>query len=149
VRIAVESPYLDYLHRKDRFPRSLVHRPIREFFKDYLDRAPLATRILDAGCGNGIETGPYADHLRVCGIDYQQQYLSFCGETYPAARYAAADLERIPFADASFDVIVLNQVLEHLEQPAAVIGELCRVLSPGGKLLVATPNYGGFGWPLV
>ena len=52
-------------------------------------------------------------------------------------------------ADASFDLIVLNQVIEHLEQPGRVVAELARVLRPGGRLLVATPNYGTFGWPLV
>jgi len=145
----VESPYLEYLHAKYRFPRSLVHRSIHRFLRGYLHPAPPGTRVLDAGCGNGIETGPYADRLVVCGIDYQPTYIAHCRAAYPRARYAVADLGRLCFADASFDLIVLNQVIEHLAEPVRVVAELARVLGPGGRLLVATPNYGGFGWPLV
>ncbi len=146
---AVESPYLQYLDDKFRFPRSLVHRPIQRFLRTYLDAAPAGARVLDAGCGNGIETGPYAGHLRVLGLDYQPAYAACCARRYPDASYAIAHLAHLPVADHCIDVIVMNQVIEHLENPVAVIGELSRVLAAGGRLLVATPNYGGVAWPLV
>lgn len=145
----MESPYLQYLDTKYRFPRSLVHRRIQRYLRVYLDAAPAGTRVLDAGCGTGIETGPYAGRLRVVGLDYQREYIACGAERYPAAHYAIADLSRLPVAGASCDLVIMNQVIEHLDNPVAVIGELARVMTPGGRLIVATPNYGGWGWPLV
>lgn len=145
----MESPYLEYLHGKYRFPRSLVHRPIHRFFRRHLEGLPAGTRVLDAGCGNGIETGPHADRLAVWGVDYQPAYVAWCRRTYPRGRWAVADLNRLCLGADRFGAVVLNQVVEHLEDPRRVIAECARVLAPGGRLLVATPNYGGVGWPLV
>lgn len=145
----MESPYLQYLDDKYRFPRSLVHRPIQRFLRCYLEAAPAGARVLDAGCGNGIETGPYAGRLSVLGLDYQREYVASCARRYPDATYAIANLSQLPVADGCFDLIVMNQVIEHLKNPLEVIGELARVLAAGGRLLVATPNYGGMAWPLV
>jgi len=145
----VESHYIQYLDDKFRFPRSLVHRRIQRFLRGYLEAALPGTRVLDAGCGNGIETGPYAGRLRVLGFDYQRAYAVCCARRYPDATYAIADLSHLPVADGCFDLIVMNQVIEHLKNPVEVIAELARVLAAGGRLLVATPNYGGMAWPLV
>jgi SAM-dependent methyltransferase len=49
--------------------------------------------------------------------------------------------ERLPFADRSFDLITLNQVLEHVAEQAAVLHEALRVLKDGGAIYVASPNY--------
>lgn len=145
----MEAPYLRYLDDKYRFPRSLVHRRIQRVLRDYLDAAPTGARVLDAGCGTGIETGPHAGRLRVLGLDYQWEYVACCARRYPDATYAIADLSHLPVADGTFDLVVMNQVIEHLRNPLDVVGELARVLTTGGRLVVATPNYGGRAWPLV
>jgi SAM-dependent methyltransferase len=51
-------------------------------------------------------------------------------------------------ADAGFDCILLSEVIEHLEAPQISIREAVRVLRPGGRLLITTPNYRSF-WPLM
>ena len=145
----LERPYLQYLLTKYRFPRSLVHRPIQQFFRTYLDAAPVGARVLDAGCGSGIDTGPYADRLRVLGVDCQHDYLAHCVRTYPRAAYVRCDVGRLALSSASVDLIILNQVIEHLADPVSAVAELSRVLASGGRLTVATPNYAGWGWPLV
>ena len=145
----LESPYLEYLNTKYRFPRSLVHRPITTFFRSFLGQLSSGQRILDAGCGNGVETGSYAGQHEVHGVDYQDEYVAYCRKTYPQAQYRIGNLESLDYPDASFDTVVMNQVIEHLENPERVLAELKRILRPGGLLLVATPNYGTFVWPLV
>jgi SAM-dependent methyltransferase len=49
--------------------------------------------------------------------------------------------ERIPFPDASFDIVYSNNVLEHTQKPALVLSEALRVLKPGGRLFIEVPNY--------
>lgn len=60
----------------------------------------------------------------------------------PAAAMAAADLEHLPFADASFDRVLCVHVLEHVDDDAAALGELHRVLAPGGEAVVMVPLLG-------
>lgn len=55
-------------------------------------------------------------------------------------RLAVADLERLPFATASMDLITCNMVVEHLYRPQAVFAEFARVLKKGGRVIVHTPN---------
>lgn len=99
-------------------------------------------RILDAGCGNGRysrfllrEADPDA---LITGFDYSQQMLQRARKRLhdPRASQVAADLTRLPYADRSFEAIVCGWVLEHLPDPRPGLGELARVLRPGGKLLL-------------
>jgi SAM-dependent methyltransferase len=55
--------------------------------------------------------------------------------------FAVAVGERLPFADRSFDLIAMNQVMEHVADQTAVLFEALRVLKPGGAIYVACPNY--------
>jgi 2-polyprenyl-3-methyl-5-hydroxy-6-metoxy-1,4-benzoquinol methylase len=56
--------------------------------------------------------------------------------------------ELLPLANGSFDCVLLSEVIEHLEAPHVAIREAARVLRPGGRLLVTTPNYRSF-WPIM
>ncbi len=63
-----------------------------------------------------------------------------------ATAFGAADLYRLPFADASFDIVHAHQVLQHLADPVAALSEAARVLRTGGLLAVRDSDYGGFVW---
>jgi 2-polyprenyl-3-methyl-5-hydroxy-6-metoxy-1,4-benzoquinol methylase len=54
----------------------------------------------------------------------------------------------LPLADQTFDCVLLSEVIEHLESPQLTIRETARVLRPGGRLLVTTPNYRSL-WPVM
>jgi SAM-dependent methyltransferase len=54
---------------------------------------------------------------------------------------AVADGQRLPFADASFDRIICTETLEHVEDVGQTLGELARVLKPGGRLAVSVPHF--------
>jgi SAM-dependent methyltransferase len=98
----------------------------------YLDALPSDTRVLDAGCGEGVLVHEYAARLRISGVDAH----------YASARVTTASLMALPFGDGSFDRTLCLDVLEHLaydDQPRA-LAELYRVLAPGGELLVSVPN---------
>jgi SAM-dependent methyltransferase len=98
----------------------------------YLDALPPSTRVLDAGCGEGVLVEEYAARLAITGVD----------ANYSSARVMHGSLASLPFPDASFDRALCLDVLEHLpydEQPRA-LAELFRVLRPDGELFVSVPN---------
>ena len=103
-----------------------------EAVRRYLDALPPGTRVLDAGCGEGVLVDEYASRLAISGVDVN----------YESERVAHASVTRLPFPDASFDRALCLDVLEHLafEDQARALGELFRVLAPGGELLVSVPN---------
>jgi SAM-dependent methyltransferase len=96
--------------------------------------------MLDAGCGSGrvfqYHFGAAQRPRRIVGVDVTTEPRGN-GNIDAAAR---ADLAALPFRDATFDIAVSSHVAEHLTQPERVFGELARVLKPGGRLLILTPN---------
>jgi len=103
-----------------------------EAVRTWLDGASADTRVLDAGCGEGVLVDEYAGRLAIEGID----------PNYSSPRIRTGSLMALPYADGRFDRALCLDVLEHLtfeEQPRALT-ELFRVLRPGGELLVSVPN---------
>ena len=143
-------------HRMQRFWHRGKLLMIDELIRPHL-RA--GSRVLEIGCGAGnlllqaSVTGSYP-----VALDLSMQALSFVRSRLEEVRSAVearvgfsctqAVGEALPFADSSFDCVLLSEVIEHLEKPQISIGEAVRVLCPGGRLLITTPNYRSF-WPLM
>lgn len=114
-------------------------------------------RLLDVGCGPGTITADLAALVapgRVVGIDRAVDVLSQA-QTYAGGRagpstllplFSTADVYRLPFADATFDVVHAHQVLQHLVDPVAALREMRRVLRPGGTVGVRDSDYSAFTW---
>ncbi len=94
--------------------------------------------VLDAGCGSGrVFQHRLAGRVRrVLGVDVTNEPRG--NENIDDA--AKADLRSLPFRSETFDLVVMSHVAEHLTEPEPVFRELARVLRPGGRLLVLTPN---------
>jgi SAM-dependent methyltransferase len=113
-------------------------------------------RVLDAGCGNGRHTAAVygLERATAIGVDLCRQDL---GEARERLRFhhrvgasgggtwglAAADNRFLPFADATFDLVICAEVLEHIPCHAVAAAELARVLKPGGQMVVSVPR----AWP--
>jgi SAM-dependent methyltransferase len=99
--------------------------------------------VLDLGCGEGYGTAELAGVARLAvGLDRDASTLRRARARSPGPRLAwvAGQAEALPFADGAFDLVCCFQVLEHLADPARFLGEARRVLAPGGRLLLTTPN---------
>lgn len=93
--------------------------------------------LLDVGCGGGL-LAPHVRGYRHVGVDLSASALAV------AARHGVevvrADAAALPFADASFDVVVAGEVLEHVEDLEGTVDEALRVLTPGGTFVCDTIN---------
>ena len=100
-------------------------------------------RVLDAGCGAGYGSAELAQVAEsVTAIDIAPEAIAFANAHYAAPNLAfeQASCTALPYAGASFDLVVAFEVIEHLENWRGFLEEACRVLSPGGQLIVSTPN---------
>jgi 2-polyprenyl-3-methyl-5-hydroxy-6-metoxy-1,4-benzoquinol methylase len=99
--------------------------------------------ILETGCGAGYGSLKLTERARsVVAIDYSAAALEYARDRYSGRglTYLLMDCHRLAFAEASFDLVVSFEVFEHLERPEDYLSECRRVLRPGGRLVLSTPN---------
>jgi 2-polyprenyl-3-methyl-5-hydroxy-6-metoxy-1,4-benzoquinol methylase len=121
---------------------------LRRFSVGVDTRPPL--RVLDAGCGDGINLVGLRHILadlgmpwRLVAVDVNPVRVERARTADRAAgRITCGSVTALPFGPASFDVVLCNHVIEHVPQPETVAGELARVLRPGGLAIVGVPNEG-------
>ena len=131
----------DYLAEqlKDMAPHRAILRAVECKF---MGRVPLRPPVLDIGCGDGHFASIAYEQLPLdVGIDV------FRRDLHEAARRAGvyrkvmfASATALPFADASFNTVVSNCVIEHIPDNAAVLREIYRVLRPGGVFVTTLPS---------
>lgn len=91
--------------------------------------------LLDIGSGNGDISEFFAGSNRVHSVDIQDQR-----RAPGAATFSLVTTERLPFDDASFDVVLSHHVIEHVPDQRLHLAEIHRVLRPNGTAYLATPN---------
>lgn len=111
----------------------------KTFHEFILERVTPSTHMLDLGAGAGIV--PEMNFLdkaeRVCGVDPDPRVVD-----NPHIHEGRVGFgEDIPYEDESFDLVICDNVLEHLENPDEVFREVRRVLKPGGRFVAKTPNF--------
>ncbi|UFJ39138.1 class I SAM-dependent methyltransferase [Brevibacillus humidisoli] len=122
-----------------------------QFFLPYHSQQQMfaGKTVLDIGCGGGGKTCYYATFgpQEIVGIDivphYAEEGNAFAREKGLAdvARFLTADASAMPFDDNSFDTIIMNDAMEHVDNPEATLEECFRVLKPGGHLYINFPPY--------
>jgi SAM-dependent methyltransferase len=97
--------------------------------------------VLEAGCGEGYGADLIAGIARrVVAVDYDEAAVAHVRSRYARLQVMQANLAQLPLPDASVDVVVNFQVIEHLWDQAQFVSECARVLRPSGLLMVSTPN---------
>ena len=115
----------------DQWDNTLFRQEIRKYLNS-------STVLLDLGAGAGIlPQMDFRDHCGLaCGVDIEPSVLDnpFLHEA------RVGNIEQLPWAENTFDIVISNNVLEHLSQPATAFSEVYRVLKPGGIFFIKTPN---------
>lgn len=111
----------------------------QNWFSWLAERLPLTGAVLDVGAGTGrlwLEIDHRGRGLEVTLADFSA---AMCDQlrTIPGAAVRQCDAASLPFADASFDTVVANHMLYHLDDPEDALLEFRRVLRPGGQLAIA------------
>ncbi|MFI6522240.1 class I SAM-dependent methyltransferase [Spirillospora sp. NPDC050679] len=113
-----------------------------------LDAARVAegTRLLDVGTGPGFVAAEAVRRgARVSAVDAEPGMAETARRNAPGLDVRVAVLPELPFADAGFDAVVGNFVINHVSDPAVTLGELRRVLRPGGRLALTCWRMPGSG----
>lgn len=114
--------------------RDMLLKMVRAYSKD--------TRILDIGCGGGelVRDLRHAGFPCVTGIDISEESISFCRRENIPEVYRM-DAAKIGFPDASFDLIIASDILEHMQDDETVLREWRRVLADKGVLILFVPAF--------
>jgi SAM-dependent methyltransferase len=116
-----------------------------EHWHRYAAVAPLAAgrRVLDAACGEGYGSYLLASRAsQVTGVDIDDAAIAHARARYPRANlaYKQGSVSALPIADASIDLIVSFETIEHLTAQREMLAEFRRVLAPHGALVLSSPN---------
>lgn len=105
----------------------------------------LCESILEVGCSSGYFTRCLTSKAKeVYGIDVNGEHINIAKMKYPNVNFLVSDAGNLPFVDEMFDVVVMLEVFEHVEDKEKAIREIHRVLKSDGKLILSTPNTGMF-----
>lgn len=130
----------------ERFTPECVREIWYEHWHRYAFARPLAVgkRVLDAACGEGYGSALLAEVAAdVVGVDVDEAAIGHARTRYgskPRLRYERADATKLPFADASFDLVVSFETLEHLAAQEELLAGFARVLADDGLLLISSPD---------
>jgi SAM-dependent methyltransferase len=100
-------------------------------------------RLLDVGCASGYFTVHFARRAdQTWAVDVDEADLAEARRAYPGIYFQMASAANLPFPIASFDVVIMLDVLEHVPDDRAALAEVSRVTRPGGVLILSVPHRG-------
>ncbi len=138
-------------------------QPIRDYYEDLWERLPdqlalpdrarrlaflldelsAGDRVLDLGSGDGTFTAELARAgARAVGVEVAEAALKRARAAHPELDFRLGEIDGpLPLEDCEFDLIWASEVIEHVADTARWLSEVRRVLAPGGRLLLTTPNH--------
>jgi SAM-dependent methyltransferase len=112
------------------------------YWRDVTRHFPSDARMLDVGCGTAWIGDHFANYT---GVDASPEAVESARERGRNVLLGDAD-EPLPFPDASFDGVVLKDVLEHVSDPVGLVREAYRVLAPSGLVFASSPDAQRWSW---
>lgn len=125
--------------------------PLAGLFADWVEASP-GRRALDVGCGPGALTALLAQRLgddAVNAIDPSPPFVAALAHRLPGVQVEQATAEHLPFADATFDLVVASLVVHFMPDPVEGLREMARVARPGGRVAATVWDHGTHRGPLT
>jgi ubiquinone/menaquinone biosynthesis C-methylase UbiE len=122
----------------------LVKKVIADILKPH---ANPSAKLLDLACWDGESTAYYGQRLGITqlfGVDVFPDKIEAAKKKSVNVKYCNLESEQLPFDDHFFDIVIANQIFEHLKQIYRPLSEIHRVLKPNGILLFSVPNLASF-----
>lgn len=148
---AQESEWYDEFYRRIQTDLPPWYRAL---IPDLVRSLTAETKLLELGCGQGHVLRLLAREGRlpeanIWGLDQSRTAVELVRQHLPAAQLAAGDIYDLRLPEQHFDVCLLMETIEHLEQPAPALRNIHDVLAPGGALYLSFPNYLHLPWLIV
>lgn len=102
-----------------------------------------SVNVLDVGCGQGHITDRLRQALpetKIYAMDYSVSAVAYAHKHFPDIEFAVADAYALPYETHLFDVVVCNNIWEHVPDPLYLLARIKRVLKPGGHIVISTPS---------
>lgn len=135
-----ESYYQKYYEVEVRHWWFKVRREMVHYLLKKYKAGDKKLEILDVGCGTGALIGELKDSAYVTGIDFSEKAVAFC-KARGIENIVLGGGEKLPFDDNKFDVVLVLDVLEHIEGDRKAIAEIHRVLKPNGVIISFVPAF--------
>jgi SAM-dependent methyltransferase len=138
------APFVTYLDQADQAPLIM---DVRARVVDAL-MLRSGEAVVDVGCGTGTALFALAPRVgeggRLVGVDASAEMVAVAEQRRPSSvEVICASATALPFADGVFDAYRAERVYQHLDQPNLALAEAYRVLRPGGRLVIAEPDWEG------
>jgi len=147
---SIDPGYYDHVFRRGAGVQSKWHHAKFKVVRDHMPAD--YQRHLDVGCGPGTFIGTLPDDRNSTGTDVADPQIQYALREYKTESHDFQCIPPgdLPFEDNTFDVVTIVEIIEHLEVPVieALLQEVLRVLVPGGRVILTTPNYGSL-WPFL
>jgi SAM-dependent methyltransferase len=138
IRVCYDAVAREYA---DRFADELAHKPLdRELLSRFATEICGRGDVCDLGCGPGQTTAYlHSCGVRVCGLDLSAELLRGASRRHPGVAFEPGDMLALPRADGTLAGVVAFYAIVHFSPPQLrqALSEMCRVLRPGGQLLLA------------
>ena len=114
-----------------------------EMVEEAASRLQAAPRILDVGCGQGHITALIDSKIQaaeVCGLDYSISAIGYANKKFPGIDFVVASAYQCPYREGYFDIVVCNNLWEHVPDPLLLLSKIARVMKSHGFLIISTPS---------
>lgn len=136
-KVAEEYPH-------DALLDSYHHTRRLEIVDKFLNKLGKNLKVLDAGCGDGIQAEIFAKNHNVTGVDISSIRIKRAKERVKKAKFYVGNLYDLDFPDNTFDVAIASEIIEHLTDPVKALKEIKRVLKPNGYVIIDLPSRSNF-----
>jgi len=114
-----------------------------ELVRTAVQRLGGGARILDLGCGQGHITSKLREALpeaEIAGLDYSISAITYANKKFPGIDFIVASAYQCPYRPSYFDIVLCNNLWEHVPDPLLLLSKIGRVMNPRGFLIISTPS---------